>query len=123
MKVLYVISTLGGGGAESQLCSFAIELSRSHPKVDFEICALKDGGVFESTLEKNKIKYTVLHTKGILKSIFKLRRVIKTRKIDVVHAHMFLSDIVSRYATLFTGCKLVSTHHGLGKWKNKLHIL
>ena len=71
MKVLYVISTLGGGGAESQLCSFAIELSRSHPKVDFEICALKDGGVFESTLEKNKIKYTVLHTKGILKSIFK----------------------------------------------------
>ena len=122
MRVLYVISTLGGGGAESQLCSYATELKKQHPEIEFAICAIKSGGVFEKKLSENGIHYTVLNSTNIVKSVFALRKLLKSYKPDVVHAHMFLSDIVSRYATVFTKCKLVSTHHGLGKWKNKLHI-
>ena len=119
MKVLYVISTLGGGGAESQLCAYAIELKRLRPDISFEICAIKKGGVFEKKLNENGIKYTVLNSSNIVTSIFKLRKLIKVGKFDIVHAHMFLSDIVSRLASVFLSNKVVATHHGLGMWKKK----
>ena len=54
MRVLYVISTLEGGGAESQLCSYAIEQKKLYPDVCFEICAIKKGGVFEKKLKEKK---------------------------------------------------------------------
>lgn len=123
MKILYVISTLEGGGAESQLCSYAVELKNMYPDVHFEICAIKSGGVFEKKLTDNGIKYKVLNSKNILKSIILLRRIIKTEQFDIVHSHMFLSDLVSRLATIMTKTKTVATHHGLGKWKKKPLIL
>lgn len=123
MRVFYVISTLEGGGAESQLCSYAVELKKLHPDIYFEICALKRGGVFEKKLADNGIKYTVLNANGVLSSAIKLRKKLKEGRFDIVHAHMFLSDIVSRIATVFTRIKVVATHHGLGKWKKKPLIL
>ena len=123
MRILYVISTLEGGGAESQLCSYALELKRLHPEVYFEICAIKSGGVFEKKLAENGIKYSVLNSQSVLKSVIKLHRVIKKNHFDIVHAHMFFSDLVARLATFMTKTKLVSTHHGLGKWKKKPLIL
>ncbi len=122
MRVLYVISTLEGGGAESQLCSYAIEQKKLYPDVCFEICAIKKGGVFEKKLKENGIKYSVLNSSGILKSVIKLRKIIKNGKFDIVHAHMFLSDVVARFATVMTKAKVVATHHGLGKWKKK-HLI
>lgn len=123
MRVLYVISTLEGGGAESQLCSYAIELKRLYPDVYFEICAIKSGGVFEKKIRENGIKYTVLKSNNLVKSVFMLRKIIQKGKFDIVHAHMLLSDIISRFATITTSAKLVATHHGLGKWKKKPLIL
>lgn len=117
MKVLYVISTLGGGGAESQLCTFALELKRRHPEYEFEICAIKAGGVFEKKLTEARIRYTVLNSYNLLKSAMLIRQLLLKGRYDIVHAHMFLSDVASRLATLGIKTKVVSTHHGLGKWK------
>lgn len=123
MKVLYVISTLGGGGAESQLCTFAEALKRRHPEYEFEICAIKAGGVFEKKLTEAGIPYTVLNSYSLPQSIMLVRKLILKRRYDIVHAHMFLSDVVSRLATIGTKTKVVSTHHGLGKWKTRLMLL
>ena len=123
MKILYVISTLGGGGAESQLCTYALELKKMHPEYDFEICAIKTGGVFEKKLSDANITYTVLNSYNLFKSVMLVRKLIKNGRYDIVHAHMFLSDIVIRLATIGCNAKVVSTHHGLGKWKTKLMLL
>lgn len=119
MKILYVISTLGGGGAESQLCTFAQELKTRKPEYQFHICALKGGGVFEKKLFDAGIAYTVLNSKHMLKSIMAIRKLIRNGNYDIVHTHMFLSDIVVRFATIGSKAKVVATHHGLGKWKTK----
>lgn len=123
MKILYVISTLGGGGAESQLCTYALELKKRHPEYDFEICAIKTGGVFEKKLFEAGISYTVLNSYSLPKSVVLVRKLIKDKRFDIIHAHMFLSDIVTRLATIGYNTKVVATHHGLGKWKTKPMLL
>lgn len=123
MKILYVISTLGGGGAESQLCTYAIELKRRHPEYEFEICAIKAGGVFEKKLTEARIPYIVLHSYSFPKSVILIRKQVLKGRYDIVHAHMFLSDMVIRWATIGIKTKVVSTHHGLGKWKTRLMLL
>ncbi len=123
MKILYVISTLGGGGAESQLCYYAAELRQSHPDVFFEVCAIKKGGEFEEKLVQKGIKVTVLNEKNIAIAAMKVRRLLKKGDFDIVHSHMFFSDIVSRIAAIGLKVKTVVTHHGLGKWKKRILIL
>ena len=119
VKILYVISTLGGGGAESQLCTYALELKKTHPEIQFHICAVKAGGVFEKKLSDSGIEFTVLNSGSLLRSIRKVRKMIRKERYDIVHAHMFRSDIIARMATIGCKTKVVATHHGLGKWKTR----
>ncbi len=121
-KVLYLISTLGGGGAESYLCSFSEELALSHPEVSFTICALKKGGVFQKKLQDCNMKHMVIGGKGIIRHAVIVARLVRKERIDIIHSHMLYADIVARLAKLMSKCYVVSTHHGLGKWKKKLLI-
>ncbi|MCD8373465.1 MAG: glycosyltransferase, partial [Clostridia bacterium] len=110
-------------GAESQLCTFALELKNRHPEIEFEICAIKQGGVFETKIANAEIKYIILNSQNILELIIKVRRLIHKGRYDIIHSHMFLADIIARIATMGYKTKLVATHHGLGKWKTKLMLL
>ncbi len=123
MKILYLISTLGGGGAESQLCTYALELKKTHLEIDFDICAIKQGGVFEKKLSDAGIRVFILNSQNLLKSILMVRKMVRAERYDIVHAHMFLSDIVSRFATIGLKTKIVATHHGLGTWKTRCVLL
>jgi glycosyltransferase involved in cell wall biosynthesis len=50
-----------------------------------------------------------------LSVISKLVRIIKTRKIDIIHTHGYKSDILGFVAAKKTGIKCVSTPHGFGQ--------
>ena len=119
MNVLYVITTFDGGGAESQLYSFCKCLKEQTGDISFSLCALKKGGVFEKKLRDSNLPYQIIGGKSFIKHIVKVHKIIKQKKINIVHAHMMYSDLVCRLATIGTKCKVVSTHHGLGKWKKK----
>ena len=83
MKILYVISTLGGGGAESQLFTFCNCL-REKTDNCFSVLALKEGGAIETRFKEQNIQYQVLHSKSILKSIIGLHKLVKKEKYDIV---------------------------------------
>lgn len=122
IKVLYVISTLGGGGAENQLFYFCSNLSKKE-SVSFDVCAIRDGGVLEKRFINIGVKPLILNARSFLKAVIKLRKTIKRGGYDIVHAHMFFSDIVCRLATLGLKVKIVCTHHGLGMWKKNWLVL
>ena len=97
MRVLFVIGTMGRGGAEIQVKELALELaSRGHaiaivvmlPFLDFED-ALKAGGIQAISLGMARGEPTAT-------AIFELARLARRFKPDVVHAHMYAGILLSR---------------------------
>ena len=88
MKILMTTMSLDIGGAETHI----LELSRELVQRGIEVAVASNGGVYVPQLEEAGIRhYSVpLNTKNpwaVLTSYFRLRRIIKREKFDVVHAH------------------------------------
>lgn len=111
MKILYVITGLGLGGAEKQVIQLADEMkSMGHEIfiVSLVGCATllpqKDITVYQLEMKKNIISFAL--------SIIKLKHIIKKIKPDVVHSHMFHANIFSRITRLIVKFpKLICTAH------------
>lgn len=116
MKILLVITGLGMGGAERQICDLADGLtSRGHnvkiayllkpvvlmPKSnEIELVWLKGGRSFLS----------------IVKALFHLVKVVHCMKPDVIHSHMFHANILSRLSKLFyLKSRMISTAHNVSE--------
>ncbi|MDW2309490.1 glycosyltransferase [Vibrio sp. 1075] len=115
MKILFVITGLGYGGAETQLCNLVHGL-REHGNECYIISMtpIEDGIV--NRLYKNVESIVSLEMdKGIpnLGAVFRLRKLIKRIRPDVIHSHMIHSNIISRFANIGTGIRLVNTAHNV----------
>ncbi|HIF9257523.1 TPA: glycosyltransferase [Photobacterium damselae] len=112
MKILYIITSLGMGGAETQVCSLADNMaslghqvtiiylvgkqvvSPSHRSVD----------VIGIDLTKNPLSF--------ISKVYKLIHLIKTIKPDVVHSHMVHANLITRICRLVVYMpKLISSAH------------
>lgn len=100
MKILYVITGLGVGGAERQLVNLADSLSF---KNEIIIVSLTSTPIFLP--ENPQIKVFNLsgekHILSFFQLIFKFIRLIKFVEPDIIHAHMFHAIIISRIAQFF----------------------
>lgn len=112
-KIIFVITGLGLGGAEKQLCLLADEMTqRGH---DVLIISL-NGEVIVTPNNKN-IKIVKLNMRknfsGLIAAIFKLSKIITNFNPEIVHAHMFHANVIARLAKLITPkkIKLVCTAH------------
>jgi len=117
---IYVISSLGGGGAESQLLSFAIEAKKIG--VVPIVCALKSGGKYEDRFRTEEIETFIIGGRNTFKHISRLRKLVLSRKPNILHAHMSYSDLVCRVLKKLTNVPLIVTQHGLGRWKGRIHL-
>ena len=98
MKILYVITGLGLGGAEKQVIQLADEMKLMGHEiflVSLVGCATllpqNDITVYQLEMKKNIISFVL--------SIIKLKHIIKKIKPDVVHSHMFHANIFKCIAT------------------------
>lgn len=86
LKVLQLIDSLEIGGQERMAVTFANELS---DKICFSglIVTREEGDLIKEI--NNKVSYCFLNKKNKidLKAILKLRKFLKTNKIDIIHAH------------------------------------
>lgn len=109
VKILHVINTLDLGGAE-------ILLRNTLPLLDeYEHVVCYLGG--NAALKTSLAAYTVhcLEHRGkrdSLRSVFRLHRIIRDHKIDIVHAHLFYSTLLARLACP-RSVKFVFTIHNL----------
>ncbi|MEZ9318644.1 glycosyltransferase [Vibrio lentus] len=111
MKILFVITGLGMGGAENLVSNLADFYYESGHEVEI-IYAV---GEVKVSPKNSSIKLTSLNISsymGFFKAYFKLRKLIKDRSPDVVHSHMIHANILTRLvrATCYIP-KLICTAH------------
>ncbi|MDP1853766.1 MAG: GT4 family glycosyltransferase PelF [Candidatus Omnitrophota bacterium] len=123
INILYVIWSLGLGGAEQVVINLAKNLDKQ--KFNPIVCCLNDKGVFAEELEKEGIEVIPLAKKhkfdiSVIKSLI---NIIKQYKIDIVHTHLWGANFWGRIAAKLSGVKvIIATEHNIDVWKTSLHL-
>lgn len=116
IRVLQVINSLQVGGAEALLKNFTLQ-AKKHNKFNIEICVLYSPGMFKEEIEKAGIHIWEfgLNFKYNLISVIKLISLIKNRKYDIVHVHLFPANVFAALASLFLpkNIKWVFSEHSI----------
>jgi len=111
-KVLFIINGLGYGGAETHLLRLSKALLIKGWKVS--LVTLNNDLALLDKLDKRikhyELKFSI---SSILRHIFKLFEIIKIEQPQVIHAHLFQANILSRFIKLFNSdIFVVNTTHG-----------
>lgn len=121
-RILYVIATLDPHGAERQMVTLARRLDRE--RFEPMVCALTRGGPLEQDLDQAGIETVILgkSRKLDLSVVWRLKRLIREREIDLVHTWLFTGNAYGRAAAwLAGGCKIVASERSVDRWRNVIH--
>ena len=113
MKVLHVITGLGVGGAELQLRSIL-----QHTRHDSEVITLYNPGPVADMIRSDggRVRDIGMTRNTELSALLRLRRLIRDGGYDVVHAHLYRSQVYGRSAAWLAGTPVVlSTEHSIGE--------
>lgn len=101
MRILHLISGLGIGGAERQLCLLSRRLVRGGVKQ--QVVAMTAGGWNRHELESNGIgviEMGVSRGAASLRAIWELRQLITQSAPDILHSWMYHANLAATIATL-----------------------
>lgn len=118
IRVLQIIPTLVRGGAEKQLTLLACGLPR--PEFDVHVAVLTRDGPYHETLTSHEIPVHLVgkRFKFDPSSFFRLRRVIRDVRPDVVHTWIFAANSYGRVAARWAGVRhIVAGERCLDPWK------
>jgi len=117
MKILELHYSTAAAGAERLVIDLSNELSRNNELV---LCTTDDDSILENSYYKNeisaRIKYINLKCKSGLgvKSIWRILKIIKEEKPDIVHSHANLITLFLP-AILLPGIRYFHTIHNLAE--------
>ena len=101
IKILFIISGLEVGGAETMLFRIATQLNK---KEFFPVvCSLTTKGKIGEQLEKEGIKVYALACKGILdtrKAIKKIKEIVKKENPDIINSFMMHANLIARFCRI-----------------------
>lgn len=110
-KVLFIINSLGYGGAETYL----LKLSKALLSKDWNVSlvTLTDDLVLADKLDKRIKHYKLKFSTALIPlNIFKLFRIINIEQPKVIHSHLFQSNILGRFIKFFNSkIRLINTTH------------
>lgn len=113
MKILYVITGMGLGGAEKQTIKLADIFAGNNN--DVLLVSLTDDGFLKP--ENSSVKVISLNMKknplSLVLAVFNLIRIMYKFKPQVIHSHMFHANIIARLASagLLKSKRLICTAH------------
>jgi glycosyltransferase involved in cell wall biosynthesis len=113
MKVLHLITGLGVGGAELQLRSIL-----QHTRHEADVATLYNPGPVADMIRADggRVRDLGMTSNTQLSALLKLRRLIRDGGYDVVHAHLYRSQIYGRPAAWLARTPvIVSTEHSIGE--------
>ncbi|MFH1492729.1 MAG: glycosyltransferase family 4 protein [Candidatus Omnitrophota bacterium] len=118
MNILLLSTHLNPGGITTYLSSLARGLQRKGNNV----FVASSGGRLEEQFNSDGIRfiYIPIRTKcelspKLIISFFKLAKELKKYKIDIIHAHTRVTQVLGILLALFSGCSYLSTCHGFFK--------
>jgi glycosyltransferase involved in cell wall biosynthesis len=113
VKVLHVITGLGVGGAELQLRAML-----RHTRHDADVVTLYNPGSVADMIRADggAVRSLGMHSNTQLSSLLRLHRIIRAGRYDVVHTHLYRSQVYGRPAAWLAGTPVVlSTEHSIGE--------
>jgi glycosyltransferase involved in cell wall biosynthesis len=113
MKVLHLITGLGVGGAELQLRSIL-----QHTRHEADVATLYNPGPVADMICEDgfRVRDVGMTSNTQLSALLKLRRLIRDGRYDVVHAHLYRSQVYGRPAAWLARTPvIVSTEHSIGE--------
>ena len=113
MKVLHVITGLVAGGAEIQLAMLV-----HHSRHQADVVTLYNPGPVADRIRADgtPVRDIGMRRNTELTALLKLRRIIRAGRYDVVHAHLYRSQIYARPAARLAGVPVVlTTEHSIGE--------
>lgn len=121
IDVLYITTSMGLGGADKQISLLSRELAAEN--VNVSIVCLRPLGPMGTALVDSTVKVTSLEIDEKWRLAYKLPTLLYEmlkRRPDVVHGHMYHSNILSRIVSaIIPGSKSVSTVHSTYETRNK----
>ncbi len=113
MKVLHVITGLGVGGAEHQLRSIL-----QHTRHESDVVTLYNPGPVADMIRADggSVRDLGMTSNTQLSALLRLRRLIRAGRYDVMHAHLYRSQIYGRTAAWLAATPVIlSTEHSIGE--------
>ena len=127
MKILFIITGLGPGGAEKQLCDIADELVQNGHQIKI-LYLLHTRPFFtprHSAIDVISLGIGKKSIFQVVRALWNARKIIQQFTPDIVHSHMFHANIFARILRIFVPMKvLISTAHSShegGKWRMLLY--
>lgn len=123
MKILHLITTLGAGGAENHLFLLAREQKRQGNEV--QVAYFRASGNLRDSFEQESILVHYLAGSRYVsfKAFFRLARLIKQYRPDILHSHLFSGDLYGALlGTLFRVPGIVSSKHNQDQYLKKRGI-
>lgn len=124
IRVLHVLVGLTIGGAESLLADLLPLLDPERYEV--AVCSLKGWGPIGDRLAARGVEVVALGGRGRfdLRVITRLASLIRERRFDIVHSHLFLANLVSRVTgRALRVPALISSQHDTEVWMRWYHLL
>ncbi|WP_134497841.1 glycosyltransferase family 4 protein [Microvirga pakistanensis] len=112
LRILHLIHNLKREGAQSMVATLAMASDPIH--VEASVCPWRGGGTYVGDLRKAGVKVLEWPHAGNtprVQAALKLRRIVETHQIDLVHAHMSDSAVLAAAALSGTGIPFIVTHH------------
>jgi glycosyltransferase involved in cell wall biosynthesis len=113
MKVLHVITGLDAGGAELQLAMLL-----RHTRHQADVVTLYNPGPVADMIreEGTSVRDLGMQSNRELGALVRLRKVIKDGRYDVVHTHLYRTQVYARPAARLAGTPVVlTTEHSIGE--------
>ena len=123
IRVLHIIDSLVAEGAEQLLLDILSETDRE--SFEHVVCCLASGGPLVEEIQNAGVPVCIIGRKhkADLRSLAKMRNLIKEFQPDIVHTHLFTSSFWGRIAALITRRICVVTEHNTSHWKRWYHRL
>lgn len=133
-KILQCTMGLDIGGAETHV----VELSKALVKKGYHVTVASNGGVYEQELLAHGVHLVKLplHRKrpmDVIRSLIGLRKLIKTLKPDIVHAHARIPALYVSFLNRHHRFRMITTAHGkfkinwllkrLTQWGKEIYVV
>jgi len=124
INILRIITWLPVGGIERRIVALLPKLDKD--KFNVSLCCIKKRGVLADELEKVGVPVYLSPMRSRLNPIdlWKLAKLIKTLKIDIVHTHMYRSNVPGTIAAKLANVPIIiSNVHTINEWESKRQLL
>lgn len=108
MRVLYVINSLGSGGAERSLAEMLPPLADAGVHAEVACFDRRDEGS-EAAVVAQGFRVHFLRARRTAPRVLELRRLVRTVGPDIVHTAIFEADVIGRLASVGTGAAVVTS--------------